>query len=149
MAQQKKTIIYSGNIRTDARGQVGFVNDFDFKDVKRFYQIENTNTDIIRAFHGHKIETKYVYVVSGSILFCAAYIDNFKSPSKNAIVERHILTGKNPQVIYIPPHFANGFKTLETNTKVIFYSTSSLEDSKADDYRIPYDYWGTDIWQKF
>lgn len=148
MAQQKKTIIYSGNIHSDIRGQVKFVNDFSFKGVKRFYQIENANTDIIRAFHGHKIEAKYVYVVSGSILFCAVHIANFKSPSKKAIVERHILTGKNPQVIYIPPCFANGFKTLETNTKVIFYSTSSLEDSKADDYRIPYDYWGTDIWQK-
>lgn len=144
----RKTIIYSGNIHTDIRGQVRFVNEFNFKKVKRFYQIENTPSNPIRAFHGHKKEAKYVYVVSGSILLCAVYIDSFKNPSKNAIVERHILTDKNPQVIYIPPKFANGFKVLEPNTRVIFYSTSSLEDSKADDYRFPHDYWGTNIWQK-
>jgi len=145
----KKTITYPGNIYTDARGQVGFVNDFNFKEVKRFYQIENTPNSPIRAFHGHKKEAKYVYVTLGSILLYAVYVDNFDNPSKKAVIEKHILTDKNPQVIYIPPHFANGFKTLETNTRVIFYATSSLEDSKTDDYRIPYDYWGTDIWQKF
>lgn len=149
MDQQKKTIIYSGNIHSDARGQVRFVNNFNFKDVKRFYQIENAPDNPIRAFHGHKIEAKYVYVTSGSILLCFAYVDDFKNPSKNTTVERHVLTDKNPQVVYIPPHFANGFKALEINTRVIFFSTSSLEDSKADDYRIPHDYWGTDIWQKF
>ena len=145
----KKTITYPGNIYTDARGQVGFVNDFNFKEVKRFYQIENANTDIIRAFHGHKKEAKYVYVALGSILLYTVYVDNFKNPSKKAVVEKHILTDKNPQVIYIPPHFANGFKALEKDTKVIYYSTRSLKASKADDYRIPYDYWGIDIWHKF
>ena len=145
----KKTIIFSGNIHSDTRGQVRFVNDFSFKGIKRFYQIENALNNPIRAFHGHEIEAKYVYVVSGSILLCVAYIDNFKNPSKKTPIQRCILTDKKPQVIYIPPHFANGFKALEPNTKVIFYSTSSLEDSKQDDYRIPYDYWGVNIWQKF
>jgi len=149
MTKKRKTIIYSGDIYTDYRGQVRFINDFDFKGVKRFYQIENANTNIIRAFHGHKKEAKYVYVSLGSILLCAAYVNDFENPSKKANVEKHILTDKNPQVIYIPPHFANGFKALETNTKVIFYSTRSLKASKVDDYRIPYDYWGVDIWQKF
>lgn len=149
MYQQKKTTIYSGNIHSDARGQVRFVNDFNFKGVKRFYQIENSPNNPIRAFHGHKKEAKYVYVASGSILLCSVYVDNFENPSKKASIERHILTDKNPQIVYIPPHFVNGIKTLEEDTRVIFYSTSSLEDSIADDYRIPYDYWGTDIWQKF
>lgn len=149
MNRKRDTITYSGDIYTDSRGQIGFVNDFNFKGVKRFYQIENVNTDIIRAFHGHKKEAKYVYVAVGSILLCAVYIDNFKNPSKKTPIQRYILTDKKPQVIYIPPHFANGFRALETGTKVIFYSTSSLKASKVDDYRFPYDYWGANIWQKF
>lgn len=149
MNQKRKTIIYSGDIYRDSRGEVKFVNDFDFRGVKRFYQIENTSTDIIRAFHGHKKEGKFVYVTLGSILFCAVYIVDFKKPCKKAVVQKYILTHKKPQVIYVPPHFANGFRALEENTKVIFYSTASLRDSKKDDYRIPYDYWGVNIWQKF
>lgn len=144
-----KTITYSGDIYTDSRGKIRFVNGFNFKGVKRFYQIENANTDIVRAFHGHKKEEKFVYVALGSIIFCAVYIADFKKPSKKTVVQRYILTHKKPQVIYVPPHFANGFRALEKKTKVIFYSTASLEDSKKDDYRIPYDYWGTNIWQKF
>ncbi len=149
MNLQIKTITYTGDTHTDDRGQVKFVNDFNFKGIKRFYQIENANTDIIRAFHGHKTEAKYVYVASGTILLCAAYIDNFDNPSKNIIIQKHILSSKKPQVVYIPPHFVNGFKALKPNTKVIFYSTRSLKESEEDDFRIPYDYWGAALWQKF
>ena len=33
--------ILDGGIATDDRGCVRFVNDFNFKGVKRFYQVEN------------------------------------------------------------------------------------------------------------
>jgi len=143
-----KCKILSGNTRTDNRGSISFVNDFKFKRVKRFYQIESKNIKIIRAFHGHMKESKYVYVITGKILLCAVYLDNAKNPSKRNKVERFILSSENPQIIFIPPRFANGFRFLEKNSKVIFFSTSSLNQSLRDDYRYPPDYWGKEIWNK-
>ena len=37
-----------------------FVNDFNFENVKRFYQVENHRQGFIRAWHGHKKEGKYI-----------------------------------------------------------------------------------------
>ena len=141
-----KLEIIKGGISMDERGGVSFVNGFNFQNVKRFYLVENSSLDIVRAFHGHLKEAKYVFVISGSILMSAVKIDHAINPDKNAEVEKFILSGKEPSVLFIPSGYANGFKSLEKNTKVIFFSTSSLEESKNDDFRFPYDYWGKEVW---
>ena len=38
-----------GNIHIDERGEVGFINDYDFHGVKRFYTIRNYKSHFIRA----------------------------------------------------------------------------------------------------
>lgn len=136
-----------GDISRDHRGSVSFVNDFGFSEVRRFYQVENA-PGVIRAWHGHMKEAKFVYVASGSILICAVYLDDTKAPSKDNKVQKFILTAEKPMVLYIPPSFANGFKSLEPRSKVIFFSTSTLQESLEDDYRFPLDYWGEDIWKE-
>ena len=139
--------VYTGNAISDTRGTISFVNAFTFPGVKRFYQIESANTKIIRAFHGHMKEAKYAYVIAGSILLCAISLDKPKDPSQDAPVQKFILTAKNPQIVYIPPKYANGFRALEKKSQVIFFSTKTLEESVEDDYRYPYDYWGKDVWK--
>lgn len=137
----------SGDLAVDDRGTVRFVNGFQFEGVKRFYQVENFGLDTIRAFHGHMKEGKYVYVASGSILLCVVPIDRTESPSRTAEVKRMVLSARKPAVAYVPPGHANGFKALEEGAVVLFFSTSTLEESKNDDYRYPHDYWGTKIWE--
>lgn len=144
----KKSHIIKGGLAIDDRGQVTFVNDFDFKGIKRFYVVENFSVDTIRAFHGHRKEAKYVFVVSGAALFNVVKLDNTSQPNKNSNVDRFILSCRAPVILFIPPGYAHGFKTLDPKTKIIFFSTASLEESeKQDDYRFPYDYWGKDIWK--
>ncbi len=128
-----------GGIAVDDRGALRFVNDFDFKGVKRFYQAENHRQRFIRAWHGHKVEGKYVYVTSGSALIGVVNMDTNE-------VTKYILSTKQPKVLYIPPNHYNGFKNLEENTSVIFFSTTTLEESKGDDIRKPYDEWN--IWEE-
>lgn len=41
--------IIKGNIFTDERGMLKFMNDLDMSPIKRFYSIQNANTDIVRA----------------------------------------------------------------------------------------------------
>lgn len=131
--------LISGDIRIDDRGSVSFVNEFDFKNVKRFYMVENHHQDFIRAWHGHKKEGKYVLVSCGTALIGTVNMESDK-------LDKFILSAKKPCILWIPPGYANGFKNLEKNTKIIFFSTSTLEESKDDDIRFPYDKW--DIWSE-
>jgi dTDP-4-dehydrorhamnose 3,5-epimerase len=128
-----------GGLFADDRGYLRFVNDFDFTGVKRFYQVENHSKNYIRAWHGHQKEGKYVYVSKGSALIGAVDINTEE-------IFKTTLTSQSPSVLYIPPGYANGFKTLEDNTILMFFSTSTLEESKGDDIRFDYDKWN--IWEE-
>jgi dTDP-4-dehydrorhamnose 3,5-epimerase len=131
--------IINGGISADDRGFVRFVNDFNFLDVKRFYHVCNHERGFIRAWHGHKNEAKYVYVSRGSALVGVVDLETEE-------VKKFVLSDKKPTVLYIPKNCANGFKTLEENTDLLFFSTSTLEESLNDDIRFPYDKWN--IWNK-
>jgi dTDP-4-dehydrorhamnose 3,5-epimerase len=135
----KKMDTLNGNLFVDDRGTVRFVNDFDFQEVKRFYHVSNHRRDFIRAWHGHKKEGKYVYVVNGSAL---VGIVNMETEEIN----KFVLSDKQPKILWIPPGNYNGFKSLEENTQIIFFSTTTLEESKGDDIRQPYDKWN--IWEE-
>lgn len=128
-----------GGISADDRGYVRFVNDFDFKDVKRFYHVTNHDKGFIRAWHGHIKEEKYVYVSSGAALVGLVDLSSEE-------IYKFVLTDKSPSVLHVPANFANGFKTLEDNTNLLFFSKSTLQESLNDDIRYPYDKWN--IWEK-
>ena len=131
--------ILNGGISVDDRGVVRFVNEFNFDKVKRFYQVENHRRGFIRAWHGHKKEGKYVFVVSGSALIGVVNMENEE-------ITKYVLSDKTPKILWIPPGNFNGFKSLEENTKIMFFSTSSIEDSLGDDIREEYNKW--DIWEE-
>ena len=114
--------VLDGGLAVDDRGTVSFVNDFDFRAVKRFYKIENFSRDVIRAFHGHLKEGKFVYVATGTIILAAVPIDNVTAPSTAARVSRFVLSGRKPSIVFIPPGYANGFRTLEDNSQILFFS---------------------------
>lgn len=135
----KESFLINGGVAIDDRGSLRFVNDFNFEGVKRFYQVENHSVGFIRAWHGHHKEGKYVYVVKGSALVGAVSLEGEDSKP-----QRFVLSSQSPKMLFIPPGHANGFMTLEENTIVQFFSTSSLQDSLGDDVRFPYNKW--DIW---
>ena len=147
LLRKKEIEIINGGIAIDDRGFLIFANDFKFLGVKRFYQVSNFSKSVIRAFHGHLEEAKYIYIAKGSAIVAAVRLDNMESPSKNLEVQRFILSDKQPKILFIPPNYANGFKSLEDDTRIIIFSTSSLEEREGDDYRFPADYWGKKIWE--
>ena len=130
-----------GGLAVDDRGEVGFVNDFNFADVKRFYTVTNHRSGFIRAWHAHRREAKYVMVVQGAALMGAVEIDDWEKPSKDNKVWRYILSSNKPSVLFIPSGYANGFMSLTKKTKLIFFSTSTLEESQGDDVRYEAYYW--------
>ena len=140
----KKPRIIDGGLAIDDRGRVAFVNDFDFKNVKRFYIVSSHQTGFVRAWHAHKKEAKYIMVIKGAAVVAAVAIDDFENPSKEAEVQRQVLSENIPRLFYIPAGYANGFMSLTKNAQLIFFSTSTLEESEGDDVRYNSRYW--DIW---
>jgi len=138
-------ILFKGGVAVDDRGEVGFVNEFDFADVKRFYTVQNHRQGFIRAWHGHKHEAKYVHLVAGAALVAAVRIDDWQTPAKKLDVQRFVLSAKSPAVLYIPAGYANGFMSLTADSKLMFFSTSTISESLNDDYRFEAHYW--DPWQ--
>jgi len=136
--------LFEGGLIVDDRGELGFVNDFDFANVKRFYWVTTHRIGFVRAWHFHRREAKYFTVVQGVALVAAVKVEHPKRPSKKSRVWRYILSSKKPSVLYIPPGYANGFMSLTKDTRLIVFSTSSLEESQHDDVRYPARYW--DIW---
>ena len=137
-------VLLEGGLSVDGRGKVGFVNSFQFEGVKRFYMVENHRSGFIRAWHGHRREAKYVLAVSGSAIVAAVRIDDWDQPSKDLPIHSYVLSESKPSVLHIPAGYANGFMNLTEDTKVVFFSTSTLEESLNDDVRYDARYW--DAW---
>ena len=133
--EPNKPFIINGDLSVDDRGELMFVNQFKMDLVKRFYVVSNHKQGFIRAWHAHKFESKYVFIVNGTALISTVQIDNWDNPSNDLTVDKFVLTAKKPSILFIPNGYANGFKTLSTDTKIIFFSTSTLKDSIDDDYR--------------
>ena len=137
--------LVKGGVSVDDRGFVAFVNDFDMAPVRRFYSVGNHRAGMVRAWHGHRHERKFMSVLHGSALACCVRIDDWEDPSPDLRVDRFVLSALTPAVLSIPAGFANGFMTLSEDALVTFFSTSTLEESAADDIRFPARLW--DPWK--
>lgn len=139
------TRLIEGALAVDDRGQVSFVNGFDFQDVKRFYAVSNHRQGFVRAWHAHRREAKYVHVARGSAIVAAVRIDDWDHPSPDLPVERFVLSASRPAVLHIPAGYANGFMSLTDDALLMFFSTATVEESRGDDVRFPARLW--DPWR--
>tara|TARA_A100001015_G_scaffold317600_1_gene435028 strand:- start:1427 stop:1849 length:423 start_codon:yes stop_codon:yes gene_type:complete len=136
-----KPEIFQGGISFDKRGSVSYNNSLKIKKVKRFYIVQNKKNNFVRAWHGHKVEAKYILCIKGKIKVSAVRIKDFKKPKKNSKIYSWIIDEKKPSVVFIPPGFANGTKSLIKGTKIFVLSTTSLKDSLKDDFRFKENFW--------
>jgi dTDP-4-dehydrorhamnose 3,5-epimerase-like enzyme len=140
----EEPLLMKGAVAIDDRGEVGFVNDFAFRGVVRFYTVQNHRAGLVRAWHAHRREAKYVTAIQGAALVGAVAIDDWGRPSPSLDVHRFVLSASSPSVLYIPSGYANGFMSLTGDAKLMFFSTASLAESRDDDVRFAARTW--DIW---
>jgi dTDP-4-dehydrorhamnose 3,5-epimerase len=129
--------LIEGGMEVDERGTVSFVNNFDLSDTKRFYIVENHQKNYLRAWKGHMREAKYVYPVSGTAIVGVVNLETEE-------MQRIVLSSKKPRILYIPPGHANGFKALTDDTRLLFFSTCTLEESFDDEILFAYTKWDID-----
>ena len=133
--------IFSGNRVYDNRGSLRFSNKLIFNNIERFYIVHNYSKNFIRAWHGHLKEEKFITCVKGTLQLSAVKISKIKKQSKLSKVYNYVLNENNNDFIHIPKGYANGSMSLEDNSKLLIFSTSTLKDSIKDDYRFEYNYW--------
>ena len=136
-----KPKLINGNRIYDNRGSLRFSNELNFKNIKRFYIVHNYRKNFIRAWHGHLKEEKYIGCIKGTFQVSAVKIDNIKNPNKKNKVFNFFLNKSDSNFIHIPKRYANGLMSLEANSELLIFSTSSLKESLKDDFRYDANYW--------
>ena len=106
---------------------IRFANDFDMSSVVRMYCIEPT-LGVIRAWQGHKKETKWFYAVKGGFLVKTVNMDTLEKTD-------YRLHSAVSEVLEIVPGHYNGFEALEEVSVLMVFSDFRLEESKEDDFR--------------
>lgn len=132
-------ILIVGNKYVDERGIIGFVNTFDMKEIRRFYRIRNSDTQLKRGWRAHRIEQRWFSVLSGTFDVAVVKIDNWENPSKNLQQQKYRLTSDNT-VLHVPKGYATCIESLEPNSEMILFADSLIEDAGKDNYLFPVDY---------
>ncbi len=109
------------------------------------YFVENFSVGTVRAWHAHRHERKWVMAVSGAALVCCVKVDDWDSPSTDALVHRYVLDSNLNSILVVPSGYANGAMSLAPQTKLLYLSDANLEASLEDDIRFPARHW--DPWQ--
>jgi dTDP-4-dehydrorhamnose 3,5-epimerase len=138
---REKTNIIKGGEFEDARGKLIFFNDFDLTAVKRFYIIDHPDTEVVRAWQGHQREQKWFFVIEGTFKIVLVQPDNWENPSKELATEEFTLTSLEPQILYIPGNYANGFKALMPQSRIMVFSSFTVDESANDNFRFDKDLW--------
>jgi dTDP-4-dehydrorhamnose 3,5-epimerase-like enzyme len=136
---KKKATIVEGNKHADFRGSLYYNNEFDAKEVKRIYFIENKETDFVRAWQGHKIEQRWFSAVQGSFEIKLIEVDDWENPSKNSVIHTFILDASQLDILHIPKGCISSIQALEPNSKLMLMADYLLGEVK-DEYRFDADY---------
>lgn len=124
-------MLIKGGLASDDRGSLSFVNNFSLLGFKRFYIIENNN-QLIRAWHGHRHESKVFIPIIGSWKVVLLNLDT------EELNGTYVLSDKNPAALFVPGGFYNGTMNLTDGARLLVLSNASLEESKNDDIRKVY-----------
>ena len=134
---ETKPFAYESKVSSDDRGVfVPWLKDahqLEFAPglaIKRIYYVANYGAGVVRGFHFHRKEWKVFMICAGAAKFVAL------DPEHPEDRHTFISSARKPNVVVIPPGYANGWVSLEPHTILICGSTSSFEESLGDDERM-------------
>lgn len=103
----------------------------------------------VKAFHLHKRQTDVWYVPPADKLLLVLADVRDGSPTAGQIM-RIVLGDGNSRLVRIPPGVAHGCKNLRPvapGTIVYFVDVQFSVDDACDEGRLPWDHFGTDVWE--
>lgn len=125
----------------DRRGEIISANTLDFAEIKRSYTITNTNTEIIRGWHGHQDEKKWFWCLKGGFKGAFVEIDNWERPSRSLMPHIYNLRAEKSQVICVPEGYANCFRATEPDSLLMVFSSKTYPECLSDSWRYEPNYW--------
>lgn len=136
-----KATLHQGGKFTDERGILEFVNETNPGNYRRFYLITHVDTNVVRAWQGHKVEEKAFYAIEGSFIIAVVNPVSFDTPDDNETPEFFELKKENNRFLRVPGGCYTGIKALSANSTLLVLSGLDFASSKADDYRQPSNKW--------
>lgn len=127
-------------IAADHRGSIRFANAFDMADVKRFYIIENKDTDTIRGWRGHRAGQRWYYVLDGAFSLNVVQIDHWEQPSRELPITGNILQSADQRVIHVPAGYAIALQALQPGSRLLAFADQTIEQAEQDNHVFPADY---------
>jgi len=123
--------IIRGKLHEDNRGSLYYNNEFKLDEIKRIYEIKNSNTELNRGWKGHIIEDRWFLCSFGSIQI------SIKSISKSLIELNKstisiALNSNTFDVLHVPKGFATSIKQLKKNSKITIFSNYTLNHLDDD-----------------
>lgn len=131
-----------GKVHTDFRGSLFYNTDFNAKEVKRIYFIENIDSEFVRAWQGHKIEQRWFSVVQGSFEIKLIEIDDWIAPSKKSTIHSFILNASQLDILHVPKGYISSIQALESKSKLLVMADYLLGEVN-DEYHFDADYFKT------
>ena len=127
--------IIKGDLFKDNRGKLFSCNRFDMSLVKRMYLIENINSNYIRGWKGHKIETRWFFATKGSIIINTILISDLEDSNSFPVINTFKLNDGNLDVLEVPPGFATSIKQYSNGDKICVFADYELDSSGDEDLR--------------
>ena len=141
MQSKQKPILIKGGTHTDQRGRLDFINTFSLSNIKRMYMTTQYDINVVRAWQGHKIESRWFFCVQGHFTVKLIPIDNWENPSEDLQAMTFELDEGIPQVLYIPKGYANGFKATKKRSKLMIFADYDLNEIENDAVRYNQNKW--------
>lgn len=133
--------IISGGKYSDERGQLEFFNDFDMSPIKRVYFTTHFDTESVRAWIGHTIESRWFICTAGSFIIKLVKIDNWENPSDDLKVLEYELRADKQEILYIPNGYVSGFKALLADSKLMIMANYGFKEIENDQIRFDQNKW--------
>jgi dTDP-4-dehydrorhamnose 3,5-epimerase len=80
-------------------------------------------------------------------MIIAVSLSEFYENNNKPALKKFILSDRKPSILKIPSGYANGFRMLEKDSIIQFFSNKTLKESLKDDIRYAWDFFGKNIWE--
>lgn len=130
--------LYPGHVFYDDRGSLVYNNNLSLQGTKRSYIIGGSK-GFLRSWHGHRLESKIFQSVQGVARIVVAPMSDESKPQT-------FFVPANGALLKVPAGYWNGVQHLSDDSLVMVYSDRTTSESEGDDYRMPWDHFGEEIW---
>src|SRR3989338_6450734 len=130
-----------------ARMQAGVLSGFSQPIVVQQVSLSQLSPGAIKAYHLHRTQPDVWFVPPQFSLVVNLHDVRADSATYN-IHMRFVLGGSNTKLLAIPPGVAHGVANLnQVPASLFYYTTEQFDKTNPDEYRLPWDHFGTDVWK--